>query len=75
MQIGEYLKKNDISQKFFAGMIRVSESTLSRILSGERQPSLSVMSRIHKVTKGKVSPNDFIVTEVASTLSNTGTEG
>jgi len=37
----------------------LSLSSVSRIISGERQPSLRVMQIIYQVTNGKVKADDF----------------
>ena len=59
MKLGEYIKSEGISQAFFSVLSGIHPSTLSRYISGDKSPSLYVLSIIHKCTKGKVSPCDF----------------
>ena len=49
-----------ISRATFADLINVSEDAVGRYLRGERVPRRGVMLKIHEVTGGKVTANDFM---------------
>lgn len=55
-----YIAENSINCADFAQMIGVSNVSLWRYMAGERLPAPRILSKIHKVTKGAVSPNDFL---------------
>lgn len=59
MKLKYYLRTNRINQAQFAKQCGLSKATVSRIISGERQPSLKVMQIIFKASNGKVTANDF----------------
>jgi transcriptional regulator with XRE-family HTH domain len=44
--VTKYCEKHQITQTEFAKRIRVGKGHMSRILSGERQPSLGVLQRM-----------------------------
>jgi transcriptional regulator with XRE-family HTH domain len=48
-----------MTQTQFAKQTGLSLSSVSRIISGERQPSLKVMQIIYRATDGKVRADDF----------------
>ena len=57
----EYLAKNNLTHEEFAQSIGVSASAVSRYASGSRIPRSSHMRKIVDVTKGWVTPNDFVM--------------
>lgn len=60
MTLEDYLKSENLSAAEFGRRIGVnSRMTVIRYLTGERIPRPKVMSRIHEVTGGAVTPNDF----------------
>jgi len=59
MKLKHYLRSNRINQAQFAKRCGLSTATISRIISGERQPSLKVMQIIFRASNGKVTANDF----------------
>lgn len=59
MKLKYYLRTNRINQAQFAKQCGLSEASISRIISGERQPSLKVMQIIFVASNGKVTANDF----------------
>lgn len=60
MKLSDYLKTEyDGQDKDFANEIGILDTSLSRYKMGIRQPSRKVMKEIMRVTKGKVTPNDF----------------
>ena len=44
-------------------------STISRVLNGDREPSLSLLRDISEATNGEVTPNDFMESGEISPLS------
>lgn len=59
MKLEAYLKKERMTQREFAKLINVDESTLSHWLKGLHRPSWPAMLNIVNVTNGQVKPNDF----------------
>jgi DNA-binding transcriptional regulator YdaS (Cro superfamily) len=66
MRLGDYLDKNDISAYDFAtqlanwlGVRRVPFQSVYKWLDGSRKPR-KYASAIFAITKGQVTPNDFI---------------
>lgn len=63
MQLSEYLQSNDISVSEFARLIGAkSRATIHRYMKpgkGKRIPDETMMPRIHEVTNGQVTANDF----------------
>ncbi len=64
MILHEYLKKEAIPVQKFAEEIDVSSQAVYRYIAGARVPKRSIMQRISAVTKGSVTPNDFMVSSV-----------
>ena len=60
MQLGEYLRKNNISPQDFAPTIGVKWPAVYRYISGARVPAKSTMQEIFKATGGLVTPNDIL---------------
>lgn len=54
MNLGDYLKRHQITHAAFAADIGVSPALISRFLSGGRGPSLDTALRIEQTTKGAV---------------------
>lgn len=60
MKLQNYLDENNISVPEFAKELRIkAAATVYRYVAGIRIPDPEMMSRIYKVTGGKVAPNDF----------------
>jgi len=51
-----YLAAKDIQNAAFAGRLRVSEATISRLRRGKQRPSLDLALKIERETEGVVSP-------------------
>jgi transcriptional regulator with XRE-family HTH domain len=60
MNLTAYLEASSLSPSKFAESIGVPASTITRILSGEREPGLGLLKKIHAATNGAVTPNDFL---------------
>ena len=56
----QWLKKNNISTKEFAGIIGVSVSFVNYIISRKRTPSLRLLKKILEATNNELMINDFI---------------
>jgi len=61
MTLSEYLDQNKKNASDFAALLGCETSTITRILRGERTPSLGMALRIEEKTKGLVTPKDFEV--------------
>lgn len=59
MNLAKYLAENGIKPAAFSREINVSRAAVSRYVSG-RVPKGEILQRIRTVTKGKVTPNDFL---------------
>ena len=59
MKLKQYIRQARMTQTQFAKQTGLSLSSVSRIISGERQPSLKVMQIIYRATDGKVRADDF----------------
>ncbi len=59
MKLKQYIRQSRMTQTQFAKQTGLSLSSVSRIISGERQPSLRVMQIIYQATDGKVRADDF----------------
>jgi transcriptional regulator with XRE-family HTH domain len=60
MKLDRYLSERSLSARALARQLDVSESYLSRLLSGERGPSLAMAHRIREATGGAVTADDFL---------------
>jgi len=59
MKLQDYLRFRRIKNKTFAKLLNISPVSLSRYISGERFPEKEILIKIHNLTEGLVSPNDF----------------
>jgi len=66
MTLTDYLSDAELSATEFASKVGCTTSTITRILRGERGPSLELALKIEAETKGKVSPKDFVPTPEAA---------
>lgn len=60
MKLAAYLHEEKISPAQFAAKLEKPASTVSRLLKGQRSPSITLLEDIAKATNGKVMPNDFL---------------
>jgi transcriptional regulator with XRE-family HTH domain len=63
MRLLDYLKETNTSCSAFAGRIGTSAVAVTRYLAGTRTPRRDVLQRIANVTKGAVTPDDFLLDE------------
>jgi len=59
MKLQDYLRFRRVKNKTFAKLLNISPVSLSRYISGERFPEKEILIKIHNLTEGLVSPNDF----------------
>lgn len=59
MKLCEFRKKARLSQQEVANLIKVDVSTVSKYETKHILPSLPVMVRIRKMTRGEVDMEDF----------------
>jgi transcriptional regulator with XRE-family HTH domain len=61
MNLSTYLKRKRINARKLADLVGVPASTITRIIRGERSPTLAIMIRISEATGGSVSKvEDFL---------------
>lgn len=63
---GEYLCRTGMTQKQFADLMGVKQSTISRYVRGDREPDRAAISRIAELTNGEVGPADWFETPEAA---------
>lgn len=63
----QYLEIYGIKKKDLAEAVGIRPTTLSNYLSGKRKPSLEIIQKFQKITKGKVTLDDWL-----KLLSKTG---
>ena len=59
MTLSEYLQAHGIKPSKFAESAGLAPSTITRILNGKREPSMSTLRVIRDATNGLVLPKDF----------------
>lgn len=60
MKLSAYLKSHNIRPASFAALVGVPASTISRIVSGKRNPRVDTAQKIADATNGEVSLADFV---------------
>lgn len=60
MTLKEYMKLNNKNRQEICDELGICQSTLSYWMSGQRYPCRFHLVKILEVTKGKVTPNDFM---------------
>ena len=60
MTLADYLKSEGLRAGHFAKCLGVHASSISRLLSGKRAPSIELMQRIAKATGGVVDANALV---------------
>jgi transcriptional regulator with XRE-family HTH domain len=66
MTIDEYLKSTSTTQAQLGERIGRDQSTVSKLIKGKYNPSMSLLRRIAAATNGAVTPNDFLLPAAAS---------
>lgn len=74
MNLDTYLLQHRISPAEFARRIKVGRMAVHRYLRGERFPRPDVLARIHYVTAGQVTANDFVGTVTHWRQANTNND-
>ena len=59
MKLGEWLKKEGISQRELARRLKVHYSLICRYVNGTQVPSAQMVLRIREATNGEVGFDDF----------------
>ena len=57
--LAEWRKETGVTQKQVADSLNVVAATVSKWECGTLNPSLRTLERIHRLTAGAVTPNDF----------------
>lgn len=60
MKLSAYLKAEGLSPTAFARRVGVNQSTIARLVSGQRGASMSLIARIKDATNGVVTADDFL---------------
>lgn len=68
MNLEEYLKKHSLTHKEFAETIGVSQSYITRIVNGKKNPSVALMRHIIELTNGEVTVGDLFNPSLPSTF-------
>lgn len=63
MTLSEYLDAAGLKPAQFAQALGVEPSTITRMISGARGPSLDMALRIEAATIGQVTPKDWVKDE------------
>ena len=74
MKIKEYLEKTRLTQKEFSSLVGVSQSHVSNIMGGVKNPSIQLINKIETLTKGEVTVTDLLHPEAPSRLKTDQTE-
>jgi transcriptional regulator with XRE-family HTH domain len=61
MQLSDYLKSKNLTEAEFGELIGKSQAAINRYCSGKRMPGRDTLAQIAAVTKGRVQPNDFVL--------------
>lgn len=70
MKLSEYLKTYNLTHKEFGKRVGVSQAHITNILSGKKNASLALTSRIEKETNREVTFNDIFNVTAPSRLKN-----
>lgn len=66
MHLRRFRKLNKIKMEDFAKQLDSSPSTISKIENADSFPRPELMNKILLITKGQVTPNDFVEKWIAS---------
>jgi DNA-binding transcriptional regulator YdaS (Cro superfamily) len=66
MKLTDFLASQKMTRADFAFRIGVHPVTVSKWCSGAMRPGWGVMERIHAVTEGQVTAQDFMAPKVAA---------
>ena len=61
MKLRPWIFQQGLTVADFANKIGRSETTVNRWITGTREPRFADMRRIHDITMGAVTPNDFVL--------------
>lgn len=61
MTLQDYLKAEGLNASAFAKLLDVTPSTVTRWLTTDRKPDLTLMVKIEEVTGGRVTMRDFVL--------------
>lgn len=59
MKLETYLSSKSLTRTEFAELIGTTQASVSRYVTGERRPSIEMIDKIDKATKGKVKMRDW----------------
>ena len=64
MKLDAYLKREQITPSEFATRMGKPASTVTRLLNGERSATMDLLEAIHLASRGAVTPNDFLPSQI-----------
>jgi len=71
MKLSEYLKNHSLTHKKFGKRVGVSQSHITNILSGKKNPSIRLTKRIEVDTNGNVGLDDLLSIETSQKRKKT----
>ena len=63
MKFADWLEQQDLTQVDVAQRLGISQGHVSDLVNGRFWPSRAIAIRIWRLTKGAVTPNDFLTEE------------
>lgn len=69
MKLKEYLERKKLTERQLALSIGISQQHLNRLINRASNPSLPLAKKIQDVTKGKVTIEELLNTELPSRIS------
>ena len=61
MRLEEWLIETGTTQGKLARELEITQTAISRYVSGARMPRAEHMVEIYRITEGDVTPNDFVL--------------
>jgi predicted transcriptional regulator len=59
MKLEDYIKENGYSNRYFAKIAKLDNSTITLLIQGKRKPRQDTLIKIFIATKGQVTADDF----------------
>lgn len=59
MKLGDWMRQKDMTDEGLSNLLGISRPAVTLYRNGKRIPKREIMASLTKVTKGKVTANDF----------------
>ena len=69
MELREYIKKNNLTERDLASLIGISQQHVNRLIRKIANPSLPLAKKIKEATRGKVTIEEMLNSNLPSRLS------